>query len=56
VLGGGFLVSAGGSESKITVTQSYPSAATTWTVQALEATAVPGNWTLTVYAVCGVAV
>jgi hypothetical protein len=56
VLGGGYQVSAGGSESKVSVVQSYPSGLTTWTVQAVETAGIPGNWTLTAYAICGVAV
>jgi hypothetical protein len=57
VLGGGYQISGiGASDSrKLVVTQSYPSSSTTWTTEALEAQAVSGSWTLTAYAICGVA-
>lgn len=56
VLGGGYQVSAGGNESKVSVVQNYPSAQTTWTVQAVENVGIAGSWTLSAYAVCGTAV
>lgn len=57
ILGGGYRVQASSNSDlqKISVVQNYPSGNTTWTVQAIEVQAIPTGWTLTTYAVCGVA-
>jgi hypothetical protein len=57
ILGGGYQVTAGSSSDrqKLSVVQNYPSSNTQWTVQAVETASVASNWTLTSYAVCGVA-
>jgi hypothetical protein len=57
VLGGGFAVTniTAGESRKVTVAQNYPSSQTAWTVEAYEATSIVGSWTLTAYAICGVA-
>nr|AKQ03861.1 hypothetical protein [uncultured actinobacterium Rifle_16ft_4_minimus_38826] len=57
VLGGGYQISgvSAGDSRKLVVTQSYPSSSTVWTTEALEAQSVGVNWTLSVYAICGVA-
>jgi len=57
ILGGGYQISGVGSPDvqKLTVVQNYPSNQTHWTVQAVEAQPVGSSWTLTAYAVCGVA-
>jgi hypothetical protein len=55
VLGGGYSLSVAGSD-KVAVVQNYPASATSWTVQAIETSNVAGNWTLTAYAVCAIAV
>jgi hypothetical protein len=57
ILGGGYRVTAASASDrqKITVIQNYPSGPTSWTVMAVETAAIAVNWTLDVYAVCGVA-
>ena len=54
-MGGGYTLSVAGSD-KVAVVQNYPASATSWTVQAIETSNVAGNWTLTAYAVCAIAV
>jgi hypothetical protein len=57
VLGGGYQISgvAGADLQRLSVLQSYPSGATSWTVQGVETSPVNTSWTLTAYAVCGAA-
>jgi hypothetical protein len=54
-MGGGYTQSASGAD-KVAVIQNAPSSANSWTVQAVETSNVAGNWTLTAYAVCAIAV
>ena len=57
VLGGGYRLSGiGGTDArKIVVATAYPSSPTTWTLEAYESANVTASWTLTAYAICGVA-
>jgi hypothetical protein len=55
VMGGGYSLSVAGSD-KVAVVQNYPVSATSWTVQAIETSNVAGDWTLTAYVVCAIAV
>ena len=57
VLGGGYRLSGVGASDarKIVVGSSYPSSATQWTLEAYESANVVSTWTLTAYAICGVA-
>jgi hypothetical protein len=48
VLGGGFVTNS----AKVGAQESYPSAADTWTVNAVEFVTENANWTVTVYAIC----
>jgi hypothetical protein len=54
VLGGGFVALApGGGVAEVTVTASYPSSDTVWTVTASEDNGSDvGNWSLQAYAIC----
>jgi hypothetical protein len=54
-MGGGYSLSVAGSD-KVAVVQNYPASATSWTVQAIETSNVAGDWTLTAYVVCAIAV
>jgi hypothetical protein len=48
VVGGGFL----SNNASVGAQGSYASSATAWTVDAVELSNVPGNWTITAYALC----
>jgi hypothetical protein len=51
VLGGGYMVSASGNETQVTVTAGYPSANNTWTVTTVKTNGNP-SWSVTAYAIC----
>jgi hypothetical protein len=53
VLGGGFTIN-GTLNPDIEFMVAYPNSDTTFTVTALEDSSVSGNWSFTVWAVCGI--
>jgi hypothetical protein len=50
VLGGGFVISGGGSD--VVPIVSYPASNTTWTVTALENDNTGSSWAVTAYVIC----